>query len=121
MLSIMLQAANGAAESTGGGRGLLSFAGGERGLLSFLPFILIIVVLWFLMIMPQRKRQKETQKMLEALEVKDKVVTIGGIIGEIAKVKKDTIVLNLLKDGQMEVRKNAIASKLVDEKQEESK
>jgi preprotein translocase subunit YajC len=67
------------------------------------------------MIMPQRKRQKETQKMLEALQVKDKVVTIGGIIAEVAKVKKDTVVLSLGKDVQMEVRKNAIASKLVKE------
>lgn len=83
--------------------------------MSFLPFILIIVILWFLMIMPQRKRQKETQKMLEALQVKDKVVTIGGIIAEVAKVKKDTVVLSLGKDVQMEVRKNAIASKLVKE------
>jgi len=65
--------------------------------------------------MPQRKRQKETQKMLEALQVKDKVVTIGGIIAEVSKVKKDTVVLSLGKDVQMEVRKNAIASKLVKE------
>jgi preprotein translocase subunit YajC len=104
MLSIVLQAANGAAE-------------GGRGFMSFLPFILIIVVLWFLMIMPQRKRQKETQKMLEALQPKDKVVTIGGIIAEVAKVKKDTVVLNLGKDVQVEVRKNAVASKLSDDKE----
>lgn len=104
---MMLQAANGAADGAG------------RGFMSFLPFILIIVVLWFLMIMPQRKRQKETQKMLEALQPKDKVVTIGGIIAEVAKVKKDTVVLNLGKDLQMEVRKTAIASKLLDEKKEE--
>lgn len=104
---MMLQTANGAAES------------GGRGFMSFLPFILIIVVLWFLMIMPQRKRQKETQKMLEALQPKDKVVTIGGIIADIAKVKKDTVVLNLGKDTQVEVRKTAIASKLLDEKKEE--
>jgi len=110
MLSIMLQTANGVAEGAAG-----------RGIMSFLPFILIIVVLWFLMIMPQRKRQKETQKMLEALQPKDKVVTIGGIIAEVAKVKKDSVVLNLGKDVQMEVRKNAIASKLVEEKKEESK
>ncbi|MDD5709840.1 MAG: preprotein translocase subunit YajC [Candidatus Marinimicrobia bacterium] len=110
MLSIMLQTANGVAEGAAG-----------RGIMNFLPFILIIVVLWFLMIMPQRKRQKETQKMLEALQPKDKVVTIGGIIAEVAKVKKDSVVLNLGKDVQMEVRKNAIASKLVEEKKEESK
>ncbi len=105
MLSIMLQVANGVAEG----------ATGSRGIMSFLPFILIIVVLWFLMIMPQRKRQKETKKMLEELSVKDKVVTIGGVIGTIVKVKADSIVLKLGKETEMEVRKNAIASKITKE------
>jgi len=109
MLSIMLQAANEAAEGATAGRGIMSF----------LPFILIIVVLWFLMIMPQRKRQKETKKMLEELQPKDKVVTIGGIIGTIVKVKGDSIVLKLGKETEMEVRKNAIASKLSKETKEE--
>lgn len=111
MLSIMLQAANGAAEGAPAGGGLMSF----------LPFILIIVVLWFLMIMPQRKRQKETKKMLEDLQPKDKVVTIGGIIGTVVKVKGDSLVLKLGKETEMEVRKNAIASKVSDEKKEEVK
>jgi preprotein translocase subunit YajC len=109
MLSIVLQAANGAAEGA---------ATGGRGLMSFLPFILIIVVLWFLMIMPQRKRQKETQKMLNELQPKDKVVTIGGIIGTVVKVKNDSVVLKLGKETEMEVRKNAIASKLTKDGEE---
>ena len=109
MLSIVLQAANGAAEGAQGGRGLMSF----------LPFILIIVVLWFLMIMPQRKRQKETKKMLDELQPKDKVVTIGGIMGTVVKVKGDSIVLKLGKETEMEVRKNAIASKLAKDGEEE--
>ena len=109
MLSIVLQAANGAAEGATAGRGIMSF----------LPFILIIVVLWFLMIMPQRKRQKETQKMLNELQPKDKVVTIGGIIGTVVKVKGDSVVLKLGKETEMEVRKNAIASKLTKDGEEE--
>ena len=107
----MLQAANGAAEGAAAGRGFMSF----------LPFILIIVVLWVLMIMPQRKRQKETQKMLNELQPKDKVVTIGGILGTVVKVKNDSIVLKIGKEAELEVRKNAIASKLADEKKEEEK
>ncbi|MFA6619479.1 MAG: preprotein translocase subunit YajC [Candidatus Neomarinimicrobiota bacterium] len=112
MLSIMLQTT-----ATAGKDGAL----GGGGLMSFLPFILIIVVLWFLMIMPQRKRQKETKKMLEELSPKDKVVTIGGIIGTIVKVKGDSIVLKLGKETEMEVRKSAIASRITDEKKEEEK
>lgn len=103
MLTIMLQAANGAATQ------------GAGGLMSFLPFILIIVVLWVLMIVPQRKRQKETKKMLEELKPKDKVVTIGGIIAEIANVKKDTIVLKIGKETKIEVRRSAISQKVSDE------
>lgn len=91
------------------------------GIMSFLPFILIIVVLWFLMIMPQRKRQKETKKMLEEIQAKDKIVTIGGIIGTVVKVKEDSVVLKLGKETEMEIRKSAIASKLGDEKKEEEK
>lgn len=109
MLSIMLDVANSAADG--------GLAG--KGLMSFLPFILIIVVLWFLMIMPQRKRQKETQKMLEALQPKDKVVTIGGVIGEIVKIKKDSVILKTGKDTQMEIRRSAISSKLVAEVKDE--
>ena len=108
MLTIMLQAANGAAAQGG-------------GLMSFLPFILIIVILWVLMIVPQRKRQKETKKMLEALKTKDKVVTIGGIIAEVANVKKDTIVLKIGKESKLEVRRSAIAQKLSDEPEEKEK
>ncbi len=111
MLSIMLQAANAAAEGAPAGGGLMSF----------LPFILIIVVLWFLMIMPQRKRQKETQKMLNELQPKEKVVTIGGILGTVVKVKSDSVVLKIGKETELEVRKNAIASKIADEKKEEKK
>ncbi len=110
MLSIMLDVANSAADGAIGGRGIMSF----------LPFILIIVVLWFLMIMPQRKRQKETQKMLETLQPKDKVVTIGGVIGEIVKIKKDSVILKTGKDMQIEVRRSAIASKLVAEVKDNS-
>ena len=51
------------------------------GLMSFLPLILMFAVLYFIMIRPQMKRQKETNAMLESLSVGDEVVTVGGIIG----------------------------------------
>ena len=47
------------------------------GIITFLPFILIILIMYFLMIRPQNKKQKETQKMLDALKKGDKVITIG--------------------------------------------
>ena len=57
-------------------------AGGTGGLLmQIIPIILIFVVFWFFLIRPQQKRQKEHQKMCEALTKGDEIVTIGGLAG----------------------------------------
>lgn len=87
--------------------------GGNGGfdLLSLLPFILIFVVIWFFMMRPQAKKQKETKKMLEELKPHDKVVTIGGIYGEVDSVKGNIVVLKIGKETKIEVKKSAIASK----------
>lgn len=60
---------------------------------TFLPLVAIIVLLYFMMIRPQRKREKETKAMIDALKIGDKVVTIGGIVGKVSKIKDDTVVL----------------------------
>ena len=60
-------------------------------IISFLPMILIFVLFYFMMIRPQRKQQKAQQAMRNALKVGDKVVTIGGICGKVAKIKDDFI------------------------------
>ncbi len=66
--------------------------GGIAAMLSsFLPLILLIVIFYFMLIRPQRKRDKETKAMLEALKVGDKVVTIGGICGKISKIKDEFV------------------------------
>lgn len=54
---------------------------------SFLPFLIIILVFYFMIIRPQKKRDKETKAMLDALKVGDKVVTVGGICGKVSKIK----------------------------------
>ncbi len=58
---------------------------------SILPFVLIIVLLYFMMIRPQRKREKETKEMINAMKVGDKVVTIGGICGKVVKIKDEFV------------------------------
>ncbi len=80
-------------------------------LLGLLPFILIFVVIWFFMMRPQAKKQKETQKMLSELKPHDKIVTIGGIYGEVDSVKGNIVVVKIGKDIKIEVKKSAIASK----------
>ncbi len=67
---------------------LAQTAGGaaSMGLVDFLPFLLIIVIMYFLVFRPQQKRQKDHQTMLKALRRGDVVVTGGGIIGKVVKV-----------------------------------
>lgn len=62
-------------------------------LTTILPFALLIVVFYFLLIRPQRKRDKEIQKMRNSIQVGDEVVTAGGIVGLVVSIKEDTIVI----------------------------
>jgi preprotein translocase subunit YajC len=89
-------------------------AGGANGIMMFLP-ILLIGVMWFVMIRPQQKKQKQWAAMLGAIKTGDRVTTAGGIRGIILSIKDDVIVIKVAPDGiKMEVAKNAIASVTVD-------
>ena len=57
------------------------------------PFVLLIVVFYFVLIRPQRKRDKETQRMRNSLQVGDEIVTVGGVVGLVVSIKEDTVVL----------------------------
>ncbi|MCK4441876.1 MAG: preprotein translocase subunit YajC [Sulfurovaceae bacterium] len=61
----------------------------------FLPLILLFGIFYFLIIRPQQKQQKEHQEMLEALKKGDKILTTGGLYGEVAKVEEDFIKIKL--------------------------
>ncbi|MXU65631.1 preprotein translocase subunit YajC [Oceanomicrobium pacificus] len=63
--------------------------GGAAGLTSFVPIILIFAIMYFLMIRPQQKKMKEHKAMISALRRGDQIVTQGGIIGKVTKVKED--------------------------------
>ena len=67
-------------------------------LATFIPLILMFVVFYFILIRPQKKREKEVQKMRENIEIADEVVTIGGIIGRIVSIKDDTVVIETAGD-----------------------
>jgi len=84
----------------GGGKGafMQSFmmtadAGAMGAAVQFLPFVLIMVVFYFMMIRPQKKREKAVQEMRNSLEVGDELVTVGGIIGTVVVVKDDYLVI----------------------------
>lgn len=70
--------------------------------------ILIFVVMWFFMIRPQRKQQKELQKFREGLKKGDKVVTIGGIYGTVTEVKDKTLLLEIDSNVKIRVDKNSV-------------
>jgi preprotein translocase subunit YajC len=63
--------------------------GGGSALASFVPLILIFAIMWFLLIRPQQKKVKQHQAMVAALRRGDEVVTQGGVIGKVTKVKDD--------------------------------
>jgi len=85
-------------------------AGGGNGILPLLP-LLLIPVLYFMMIRPQQKRQRQWQQMLGSIKVGDRVTTAGGIRGIILSIKDDVIVIRVAPDGiKLEVSKTAIAS-----------
>ncbi|BEI37776.1 preprotein translocase subunit YajC [Polynucleobacter sp. HIN7] len=88
-------------------------AGGDAGgLMSFIPLILMFVVLYFIMIRPQMKRQKETKAMLEALAAGDEVITAGGILGKVTAVKDQYVILELVPGTEVQMQKNAVTSVL---------
>ena len=69
---------------------------GAAGLFaSFLPIILMIVVFYFIIIRPQRKREKENREMLASLTVGDNITTIGGICGKIVAIREDVITVEV--------------------------
>ena len=82
--------------------------GGDSALLSMLPLVLMFVVLYFLMIRPQMKRQKEQRAMIDALQKGDEVVTIGGVLGKIETIS-ETYMTIVVAQGQMQVERAAVA------------
>jgi preprotein translocase subunit YajC len=84
-------------------------AGGSG--ITMLPLLLLIPLMYFVMIRPQQKRQKQWQQMLGSIKTGDKVTTAGGIRGIILSIKDDAIIIRVAPDNlKIEVAKSAIAS-----------
>jgi len=67
-------------------------------LFTFAPLVLIFVIFWFMMIRPQRKKDKQVKEMLNNLKAGDRICTIGGIYGTIIGIKDDTVTLSVGRD-----------------------
>ena len=86
------------------------------GIALFLPLVLIMVIFYFLMIMPAQKRQKKVAQMLKELKTGDKVITNGGIYGTIVGLDPDAVQLRIAEQVKIKVSRNAIAGLQTEEK-----
>ncbi len=75
------------------------------------PWLLLLGLIYFMMIRPQQKREKERREMLSSLRVGDEVVTIGGIHGRITALREDVITIEVADEMEMKFSKMAVASK----------
>jgi len=86
--------------------------GAESSLLSMLPLVLMFVVLYFVMIRPQMKRQKEHKAMIDAIAKGDEVVTSGGLLGKISKVGESYLTLEVAAGVELQVQRGAVVQVL---------
>ena len=95
----------------------LFFQGGGAGgfIVQFLPIFLIFAVFYFLLIVPQRKRQKELQETISNLKAGDRIVTTGGIIGTISTVRETSLLLRSADKSIIEIARSAVAGLQVEE------
>lgn len=83
--------------------------GSNSQLISLLYIVGLFAILYFLMIRPQQQRQKKHQEMMKNLKANDHVVTIGGLIGTIVKMKEDSLILRVADNVEIEVLQSAIS------------
>jgi preprotein translocase subunit YajC len=89
-------------------------AGGDTSstLMSLLPLVLMFVVLYFVMIRPQMKRQKEHKSMIEALAKGDEVITAGGLLGKVSKIGETYIGVELADGVDVQMQRSAVVQVL---------
>lgn len=87
MLTAYAEPAEGTADSAATG-GMMS-----GGVVNIVFIVFLIAMMYFMLIRPQKKREKEAKAMLDALKVGDKIVTIGGIVGKVSKIKDDYVII----------------------------
>jgi preprotein translocase subunit YajC len=86
--------------------------GAESSLLSLLPLVLMFVVLYFIMIRPQMKRQKEHKAMVEAIGKGDEVVIGGGVLGRVAKIGENYLHVEVANGVELQVQRQSVVQVL---------
>jgi preprotein translocase subunit YajC len=89
-------------------------AGGDvqSSLMSMLPLVLMFVVLYFVMIRPQMRKQKEHKAMIDALAKGDEVVTAGGLLGKVTKIGDNTLSVELAQGVEVQLQRGSVVQVL---------
>ncbi len=82
-----------------------------------MPILLIFVVFYIFLILPQQRQQKKHKEMIDSLKKGDKIITAGGIYGEVVRVKEDRLKIKISKDTEIEIQKSAITTKIEEEEE----
>ena len=86
--------------------------GNDSSLISLLPLVLMFVVLYFIMIRPQMKKQKEHKAMVEALAKGDEVVIAGGVLGRVARLGESFLHVEVANGVELQVQRGSVAQVL---------
>lgn len=78
----------------------------------FLPLIIVLVLMYFMMIRPQQKQQKKLAEMRSSLVIGDRIVTIGGIKGSVVKISDDSIIIESGNGAKLDIVKTAVGQVL---------
>ena len=84
----------------------------QSSLMSMLPLVLMFVVLYFVMIRPQMKRQKEHRAMIDAIAKGDEVATAGGIIGKVTRLSEGFLHIEIASGVEVQIQRSAVAQVL---------
>ncbi|HDM70131.1 MAG TPA: preprotein translocase subunit YajC [Thermotogales bacterium] len=105
--------------STSSGGGSAPAGGGAMGLIIWL--LVLFLMFYFLLILPQRKKERDFRRMISSLKRGDKIVTVGGIVGKVIDIRKDTVKIKVANTTELEVTKRSIASVLAPRSVEKEK
>jgi preprotein translocase subunit YajC len=90
---------------------ILAMAAPNQGvspLVQFIPFVLVLAIFYFVILLPMKRRQKKVEAFLSSLKVGDKVVTTGGLYGSVARLEDQTVHLQIAQNVRVEVSRAAV-------------
>lgn len=88
-------------------------------IVQLLPFVAIFAIFYFLVILPQKRKQQETKQMVEQLKINEEVITNGGLIGKIKEIRETSFVIQSAEKSFIEIAKSAVVGKKPEEEEKE--